>query len=143
MPVTLPIIRARARLLLEDSNALNYSDDALDEAVRQALADYCTAAGETITVSGLDGAAATTLPAADEALLVGGVSAYAVFAKAAGRALQYDLNQQVDDTLFAWAKIALQRYRDNLRGVKRRLLRTAAAPPYAPLEDESNQAGGL
>jgi hypothetical protein len=130
MTIDLAAVRTRARVILEDANSLNYSNDQLDEAARQALSEYNTSFGSAATLKDLDSASSTTIASQDEAVFIMGAAAFAAHAKASGRALQYDLNQPVDQTFLTWAKNALAIYRDNLRDIKRRLLRLASTAPY-------------
>jgi hypothetical protein len=75
MAITLASVRDQLENRLEDSTNLIFSTDVLDEAIRAALNDISNAYGTLATLSGLDGAAATSLESLDlNALVVGGMA---------------------------------------------------------------------
>jgi hypothetical protein len=79
-----------------DSGSLSWADADLQEGIRLSLAEISLRAGEGYTLSGLDGAGATTLPTLAEGLLVLGAAAYAATARAVDRAESYDLANEAE-----------------------------------------------
>jgi hypothetical protein len=113
---------ARAAGLLEDPAHLIYSPAQVENALRQALAEYNLAAGGPAqTIADLDGAAATSLPPLHEALIAAGAAGYAASARCARR-------EQIPAGLADWANNELASFRAGLEQVRTAGLRGASAP---------------
>jgi len=126
-------LRDRVRAVVADAGGSLYEVSLLDEGLRRALERLNEAAGAEWTVSGLDGAAETSLPAAEQAWLVVGAAAYAVEARALQRVERFDLNTGVPAALLNWAVRQREEFFAGLEGVRRRWL--GRAVPYGPWEE--------
>lgn len=114
MSATLTGLIERVKTLLMDSGSLVWDTATLGEAVRQALGEYNLAGESAATISGLDGAGSTTLPAAHDSLLVLGASGYAALARCANRAESYALGGETGQ-LQSWGQARLGEFRAMLR----------------------------
>jgi len=133
--IELTALRARLRAWLDDATGLALADGLLDEAALQAL-DMLNRAGATqFSVQGLNGALATTLPTALEALLVSGAGALAAegSAAAAERLLQPE-GQRVT-VLVAWGRAQFERFQAALGELRARQMQSGLQPPYAAWEE--------
>lgn len=140
MSLTLSDVRLRAALLLGDETQQLFSGTLLDEAIRQALNEYSRSAGAPGTLAGLDGAAATSLPEEEAALLVRGAAGYAALSRAVQRMLSFNLRQEAGSDLLAWARRSLADFQAGLRQVRANRLHTAAEPPYPPFSASGSPA---
>jgi hypothetical protein len=131
MPTTLASIRDRVETHLSDSSNLTYGTDVLDEAIRSALAEISIVQGEALTLSGLDTAGATTLPALDDFALVIGAVAYALSFRMTGRAEDALPQAAEPDTLTAMYNRFRSHFDLLLNAIKRRLLQSSADHPYS------------
>jgi hypothetical protein len=150
MATDLTSIKARLTVMLVDAGSVNFPSGLLDESIRLALAEYnlvLNLAGQTLaTLSGLDGAVTTTLPAAHEGILLTGAAGYAVEARALDRAESYDLGQSVPQQLLDWSQLRLAEFRKMVSQYRADLTRdaemarktglhTAASAPYPSSTD--------
>ena len=103
-------------------------------------------AGEAYTLSGLDGAGATTLPTLAEGLLVVGAAAYAATARAVDRAESYDLANEAEG-VNTWAVKEFASFRGMLERMyppeqsRTAGQKAAVDPPWAGWEDDFGEVG--
>ncbi|HVN56502.1 MAG TPA: hypothetical protein VMT46_19400 [Anaerolineaceae bacterium] len=149
MATDLASIRARVGVELGDAGGVNYPQAQLDEGIRLALNEYNLMLGfqgvTAVTLSGLDGAVATTLPAIHEGALVVGAAGYAVSGRAVDRSEAFDLNQQLPQQLVDLGRQYLNDFRKMVGQYRADLTRDAemtrksgftnAAPPPYPSTD--------
>lgn len=114
-------VSTRTAGLLEDPAHLLYTPTQLENAIRQALAEYSAASGSTQTLADLDGAVSTSLPAAYEYMIAAGAAGYAASARCARR-------EQVPPGLAAWAKSTLERFEAGMEQVRAAGLQSASVP---------------
>lgn len=131
MSLTLSMAKERVSLHLHDAGQLIWTDAMLGTAIRAALQTIASVQGEPLSLSGLDGAAETTLAQEDEQALVTGSVAYALTFRAAGRFEAARAGEDLPDALADWAGVHMTRFQTLLAQVKRRGHQTAAGPPYA------------
>jgi hypothetical protein len=125
---------------LSDSGSVLWTIAEKDEALKTALGDLSNAAGAKLTIKDLDSAAATTLDALDESLLVRGAAGYAARTRALERAQRANIGETMPAALLEWAKNQSYYYEQKLSQVKARYLAQSTASPHSPLEwDESNK----
>lgn len=116
MAATLAGMRERVAAALMDGDHRVWSEPALDEALRLALGEYQLAGGAPVTLAGLDGAAATTLPALHETMIVAGAAGYAGTMRSVDRVDAFDPEDE-SRALVSWAQMLLERFRQMLAGV--------------------------
>lgn len=135
------LIRVRAGLM--DTQAAVWQSAELDEALRQALTDMSLAAGVSYTLTGLDGALLTSLPAQYFAALVRGAAAYAVLWRAIERLDAFSLHPNLSSAALAAAAALLTRFEvglSHLTALRTAEMQTAAVSPY-PTGTEITQPG--
>ena len=135
------LIRVRAGLM--DTSAAVWHSTELDEALRQALADMSLAAGATYSLTGLDGALITSLPAQYFANLVRGAAGYAVLWRAIERLDAFSLRPYLSSAALAAATALLTRFEmglSHLAALRTVEMQTAAVPPY-PTGTEPTPSG--
>lgn len=139
MSLTLAIVKDRVALHLDDAAHLVWSDAMLESAARTALADISSVSGETLTLSGLDGAAETSLPPEDDPVLVAGAVAYALSFRVAGRFEDARAHEGLPAALSVFAAQSMARFQSLLAGVKSRRHHTSPDVPYTewPWEEPS------
>jgi hypothetical protein len=103
----------RLRVFLMDSSSAIWADADLQGSIRMAVGETSLYAGSTLTLSGLDGAGATTIPTALETALLSGSAGYAAAARTADRAENFELNGEAD-ALAKWAAARLEDWRGML-----------------------------
>ena len=133
-------ILQRLRAALVDVAGVIWGTDELDEALRQALADLGQAGGVAYAVAGLDGAAATTLPAAQCEALVRGAVAYALLWRAAERVDAFNYQAGLPGDALAAAAAVMRRFEAALAGLaaqRTSAMHTAEAAPYPDGTDET------
>jgi hypothetical protein len=135
---TLTDLLAQTALLLDDPNGRTWSSERLTLCVRLALDTYNRVCGAGCTLTGLDGAAATSLPECDLPLLVRGAGAYAGLMRTLQRAESANLGQQVPEELRRWAETLLAEYLHELEAVRAAALRRGSTPWTAWLWDEDD-----
>jgi len=82
--LTLATAKTSIEIHLQDISNLIFSETTLEEAVRSALRALNRIREDTLTISGLDGAASTTVTATDEQAIIEGGVAYALMFRAVG-----------------------------------------------------------
>ena len=104
MPLDYTTALSRTRAALMDPGAQIWTDGDLTGSLRLALqiAGLYAHSAAPYTLSGLDGAPATSLPAGLEGALIIGASAYAAASRAVDRAEAYELNGE-SAVLKTWA----------------------------------------
>ncbi len=86
MASTLTSLSTRVNTYLMDTSNQVWDAATITEGMRLALGEYGLAGNAAVSLSGLDGAALTTLPANHDTVIVLGGAAYAALAQAADRA---------------------------------------------------------
>jgi hypothetical protein len=84
MALTLATAKTSIEIHLHDVSNLIFSEITLEEAIRSALRALNRIRGYTLTISGLDGAASTTVTPTDEQAIIDGGVAYALNFRAVG-----------------------------------------------------------
>lgn len=111
-------IENRVTILLRDTTRLDFPPELVEECIRLALAEYSRVSGTVETLSGLDGAAETSLPGEDAGLIVLGAAGYAACSKAADRKESFNLNQQIPEGLLKVGAGFMERYKALLNTVR-------------------------
>jgi len=138
--LTLSTFRTRLQNVLVDVGATTWAADTLDEATRQALSDLGGVMGIGVVLSGLDGAASTTVDALDDDLLIRGAAAYAVQSRLLARAEMTNLATRAPDTLTKWMAVQMVNFKLGLEAVRRRVLARSSSAPAGVLPwDESTR----
>ena len=137
-------VKGWLREILKDGGGAVWSDDELDNGLRQAWEDVLAAAGKDWLFNGLDGeAGASTFPAGTLRVICRGALAYCLLGRAAERSDAYQFDgQQAANVLAAAGKI-MARFEKALDGLGRLRvgdLQTAADAPY-PIEEDDLQPG--
>lgn len=131
MPFDLSTTISRVRSLLMESGTAIWTDAVITEGIRLAVGEAGLRKAQPLTLAGLDGAGSTTLPAVLESALVVGGAAYAVLARAADRAEQFELANEAG-TLAAWGEARLADWRvmlaEGLAALRGAELRAGAVP---------------
>jgi len=138
-------MKVRVSQSLWDTGAVIFPDGAVEEGIRQAMGEYnysvSNMEGAPVTLSGLDGAAATTLPATHETMIVQGAAGLTATGRALDRTEAYDLNEATPATLFKWGVETLKEFRKMLSALRtdvrqdaeaerKNELRTSTAAPW-------------
>lgn len=112
MPSTLATLRDRVEASLMDSSNLSWDTATLDEAIRQALTFVTKARTppSAFTISGLDGAANTTMAEDDTAYLVIGAAGFAARSRAVNRSQTANLEQAMPSALLTWSTSQLDAF---------------------------------
>jgi hypothetical protein len=130
-------LTARVAACLQDATHLVYPEEAIAEGMRQALADLSTALSQAMTLTGLDGATETSLPAGLESLAVQAAAALTVSGRALRHAEQPDLAPEgITPAAMSWAETVLGRFRQSCERLRSSALRGSSVPwpePPAPL----------
>lgn len=105
----------RVRAFVMDAGSAIWADADLQGAIRIAVGETSLYAGSALTLSGLDGAGSTTVPAALETALIIGSAGYAAAARTADRAENFELAGEAD-ALAAWGSARLRDWRGMLAG---------------------------
>lgn len=127
------LLLARLRAGLIDPGAAVWKNSELDEALRQALADMALAGGTAYSVTGLDGAPATTLPVQYFAALVRGAAGYALLWRAVERLDAFNIQPNLSAEALAAAASILGRFEaalQSLAALRTAAMHTAAVTPY-------------
>lgn len=138
MSLTLSTARERVSVHLNDVSQLIWTDLMLDTALRNALQAIGRVIGETLTLSGLDGASTTTLPEDDEHALVTGAVAYALTFRASGRFEDVRTEDDLSKAFADWAGAHMARFQTMLIRIKWHGHQTAPQSPYAGWEWEES-----
>ncbi len=137
--LTLAQLRLRLQHLLADAEARVWSPDTLDEAIRQALNDCGRVLGSKLTLTGLDGAVATSIDARDEELVIRGAAGYAARSRSLDRAERVDLAGGSTTILLDGGRNQLNEFETQLNVLRLRQLQAGtAAPAVTLLWDESH-----
>lgn len=108
------------------------------EAARQALGQINAAFAATYTISGLDGAVATTLPDSHASALLLGASAFILDFTIRSRLVSYLNTPQPADPLIAWAKIMKQDFDLALNRLRLIDLQQSTNPPALQIPVDTN-----
>ena len=136
MSLILTTAKERVSVHLNDVARLIWSETMLETAIRDALQAIGRVTGETLTISGLDGAAETTLPEDNEHILVTGAVAYALTFRASGRFEDARTKDDLPEAFGDWASAHMARFQAMLIQVKWQKHQTAPQSPYAGWEWE-------
>jgi hypothetical protein len=134
--LTLALLRDRVEAGLMDSSNRTWDTGTLDEGIKRALADLAAAAGASLAVKDLGGAAATTVDVLDESTLVVGSAAYAARSRAVNRTEKVNLGQEGAAALMRWADAELGLFELKLSQVRQRLLHNSTSAPHSELDWE-------
>ncbi len=132
MSFTLTLARTAVKEHLVDHNNLTWSNNAIDEALRSALREISRICGQSLTLEGLDGAAATTLDPLDDQILVDGAVAYALTQRASRRFEEASPEKELPPDFAAYATARMQVFHSQLTILD---LRVRAAAAQQRLED--------
>lgn len=113
MTTTLSSLTTRVQAALMDSGAAVWDAGTVTEGIRLAVGEYGLAGKAAVTVSGLDGAGETTLPALHDSLIVWGAAGYAAQARSIDRAESFEIGSEAVD-LKAWGDQRLKEFRGML-----------------------------
>jgi hypothetical protein len=145
MAMTLAEATERAAIVLGDVGNLKWSAAEVAAGLAQALGEMSLAAGQALTLAGLEGAAATTLPATLERALVTGAAGWCAVMRAGAKADWESQSQGEPQRLAEWGDRRLVEFRAQLGQVYRdeaRLhgQRTSSAP-WAGWADDFGERG--
>jgi hypothetical protein len=110
MTATLAGVIDRVESLLMDSSNVVWDTATITEGIRTALGEYSAAGSAQIALSGLDGAAATTLPVVHETMIVMGGAAYSALTRAVNRSESFQQGSEAQD-LKAWGENRLREFK--------------------------------
>jgi hypothetical protein len=136
MTLDLTAVRTEVSQHLDDTGRLIWSDVMLDAAVRDSLGSIGRVMGEELTLSGLDDAEETTLPAGHQLLLVAGAVAYALSFRVSGRLEDARAREALPAALADWASEQMGRFESLLQQAKTDAHQQAKSPPYGEWEWE-------
>lgn len=136
MTLDLVTVRTEVSLRLNDTARLIWSDEMLDAAVRDSLRSIGRILGDTLTLSGLDDAEETTLPADYQQLLVVGATAHALSFRVSGRFEDARAREIPPAALADWAKEQMTRFQEMRRQAKNGGHQQAESAPYGEWEWE-------
>jgi hypothetical protein len=134
MAATLASILSSAEQQLLDTTNLIFSDNLITEGIRSALTEISQVHGATLTLSGLDGAAATSLPDLDAQVLVMGAVAYTIRFRVMSRFEEATPEFQQPEKIAQWATEAMDKFQAELYQVKMRLFQNSVDHPYSQWE---------
>ncbi len=130
MDTTLENLQQRVSVLLVDLTHLSYSTNLLDEGIRQALGEYSLVTGSHETLTGLDGATATTIPEMDCGIIVLGAAGFIAACKTMDRKEQFNLDEQSPGAVARLGERLLQRFDRLLGTVRSARLRASDVPGW-------------
>jgi hypothetical protein len=132
MPLTLSTAKASLEEHLADLSNLVWSDTALEEALRAALAELANAYGSALSLDGLDGATSTTLEDLDAQVLVTGGAAYAARFRVMGRYEEATPEDRQNEPMAKWAAETMAKFQSDLIRVRVRKFQDSTDCPYSP-----------
>ncbi len=115
MGLTLTTATDFVELLLADSSNVKWSTSEISFAIRQALGELSEAAGQAFTLNGLDGAAATTVPALLESALISGAAGFCAVIRVGSRADWESSAEGEPARLSAWGAARLGEFRSQVK----------------------------
>jgi hypothetical protein len=132
------------QLALMESAPMVWTTTQLDEALRQALAEYnqvarTTAAAVAYTIDDLDGASSTTLPTEDVHLVVRGAAALAANNAVVDQATAVQLGKTTPAALGTWAERQRLVFEEGLKAVRARQIWRASTPPWSEWEFDPDE----
>jgi len=139
MPATLITAKAQLAEQLSDITNLIWSSSALEEALRESLAELSKAYGEALTLNGLDGAASTTFDELDTHVLFSGALAYAIRFRVMGRFEEASPEDLQPEEMARWAEAAMNKFQSELTLVRMRKFQESSDHPYSPWEWEEGR----
>ena len=120
MPATLITAKAQLAEQLSDITNLIWSSSALEEVMRESLAELSKAYGEALTLNGLDGAVSTTFDELDTHVLISGGLAYAIRFRVMGRFEEASPEDLQPEEMARWAEAAMNKFQSELTLVRMR-----------------------
>ena len=139
MAATLASAKTQLAVQLSDLTNLVWSSTALEEALRSSLAELCKAYGDSITLSGLDGAASTTFEDMDTQVLISGGLAYAIRFRVMGRFEEASPDDLQTEEMGQWAAETMNKFQSELTLVRLRRFQRSAEYPYSEWEWEEGR----
>ncbi len=130
MAITLTTIRAQVETQLMDVANLTWSDDTINEAIRQALADLSRIYGELQTLDLLDGATETTFDDLDQQPLVLGAVAYSLTYRVIGRFEEATPEPKLAAQLADFAQSLMSEFQGQLVQTQLRRFQESTYPIY-------------
>lgn len=141
MTTTLSTLETRVKAYLSDATSLVFTTALVDEGLRLALGQLNLYLAASYTITDLDGAIATTLPASDESLLITGAAGYAAQSRVVKRTESFNLDQSVAQALATWGDDRIQEFSAGItflinqaasvaETARVAALRAATIPPY-------------
>jgi hypothetical protein len=127
---SLTSVREQVAQVLQDPSYLVFDSATLDGSIRLALADYSRMRGSSQSLSGLDGAGATSFPDLDAEVIAIGAAAYAVLGRVIRRGEGFQFKQAVPEEARAWGEARLADFRAMLDQIRCGLLRSASVVPW-------------
>lgn len=135
---TLTDLRNRLAASLADDTSLVFTETIYTEAIRRALEEIANVYGTQLTIEGLDGAVATTLPDKDIPCLLTGAAGRAVNAIVASHLTIFTPNIQKEVNLILRGDKLMTEFRYLLNDLRAEGMQIADIPPHSPVEwDES------
>ena len=139
MAATLASAKTQLAVQLSDLTNLVWSSTALEEALRSSLAELCKAYGDSITLSGLDGAASTTFEDMDTQVLISGGLAYAIRFRVMGRFEEASPDDLQTEEMGQWTAETMNKFQSELTLVRLRRFQRSAEYPYSEWEWEEGR----
>jgi len=139
MPATLTTAKAQLAEHLSDITNLVWSSSALEETLRESLAELSKAYGEALTLNGLDDAVSTTFDELDTNVLLSGALAYAIRFRAMGRFEEASPEDLKPEEMVGWAEAAMNKFQSELTLVRMRRFQESTDHPYSPWEWEEGR----
>ena len=130
MAITLTTIRAQVETQLMDVANLTWSDDTINEAIRQTLADLSRIYGELQTLDLLDGATETTFDDLDQQPLVLGAVAHALTFRVIGRFEEATPEPKLAAQLADFSQLLMEEFHAHLTQTQLRKFQESTSSPY-------------
>jgi hypothetical protein len=139
MPATLTTAKAQLTEQLSDLTNLVWSSTALEETLRESLAELSKVYGEALSLNGLDGAVSTTFDELDTHVLISGGLAYAIRFRVMGRFEEASHEDLQPEEMARWAEAAMNKFQSELTQVRMRRFQETSDHPYSPWEWEEGR----
>ncbi len=140
MTASLTSVKTQLAIQLSELSSLVWSSNALEEAIRAALAEIAGTYGSTVTLSGLDGAISTTLEDADVHALIIGSVAHAARFRIFGRFEEVTPEDFNHEALIRWAEAAMAEFQSALTQIRLRRFQESIDHPYSPWDWDEGRA---
>ena len=134
MSSTLTTVRNQVEIQLCDSSNYVWSEASLDQAIRATLAEISGVYGDSLLLTGLDGAAATTIEERDVHVLIAGAVAFALSIRIFHRFEEASpVREDIDDLVKAKHKVQ-ELYQDQIYQIKLRKFQQSTDHPHTAWE---------